>query len=756
MNSSSHNKINIRHLLFSILTGLVFGVFVWYVWRLDYAEAKQDRRDIAVAQSRLITERFIQRADDEIERLRNFKRRIETHDDNPDLLWEFETDLILAQSLSVPFIQWITPDLNIARGYGDPEFLALEQLDPSGNDQRRAGLRQSHRDSLLAVSGSYTFGDKDDKQFFIIDIPVYRNNEYIGSLAAGLDFDMLFDGVMQQRETYSVQLRDEDGNLFYSYGEQSADEQNGDLAHKQQLDLYNGRGGFWYSTIVADRRELRAEIFANLKLNLILGLMFSALLGAALYFILGFYSAKRSYGISNRKLRAVIRSSPLAIYTVNKKGIVSDFWNSAAEKMFGFRTREVTDQYLPDITGESAVEFQHLIHSVLGGEEFYMQESTRTRKDGTEFDVRVFATPIKKSGGDKGEVLVMVENITLQKETERELQNEKQVSDTILKGQPGLFYLIDEKRHLVRWNKNVNDFFGLTDAELNGMNFLELFIEEERLKVLEAIQNANNKGELEVETVVRSGGELHDFYFNGTLMTIGQRRFIVGNGVNITERNRTRNELQRSLEEKEVLLSEIHHRVKNNLAIISNLIDIQLINIDDDTMTEILRETQNRIFSIAGVHEMLYDVKNFSQISFKEYLKKLFGRIFDLYDDKNHLTSYDLRVKVEYLNINQAIPLGLLFTEFITNSFKHGFERNHAGLITIEITGGQDLIHVVYKDNGKGFETEIFENSSSMGMILSRSLLKQLSAEYAVSGENGFEISFSFTTRIRGAHSTLN
>jgi PAS domain S-box-containing protein len=754
MNSGTHNNINIRHLLLSLLTGLVFGVFVWYVWSLDYAEAEQDRREIAVAQSRLITERFIERADNEIERLRNYKRRIETHNDNPDLLWEFETDLILDQSVSVPFIQWITPDAAIARSYGDDDFLALPQLNPNENEQRMTGLRQSQKDSLLVVSGVYTIDD--GRHFFIIDIPVYRGGEYIGSLAAGLDFSLVFDTVMQQREIYSVQLKDENGTVFYSYGIQTQEGRDGDLSHQQQMDVYNGQGGFWYATIVADREELRAEIFANLKLNLILGLMLSVLFAAGVYFMLGFYSAKRSYGHTNRKLRAVIRSSPLAIYTVNKKGVVTDFWNSAAERMFGYRAKQVIGHYLPDITKESAMEFQEMIHTVLGGEELYSYESVRTRKDGSEFDVRVFATPAKESGGDMAEVLVMVENITVQKQTERELQNEKQVSDTILKGQPGLFYLIDEKRSLVRWNKNVNDFFGLTDKELSGMNFLELFIEEERLKVLEAIQNANNEGVLEVETVVRTGGELYDFYINGTLMTIGQRRFIVGNGVNITERNRTRNELQRSLDEKEVLLSEIHHRVKNNLAIIANLIDIQIINIEDDSMTEILRETQNRIFSIAGVHEMLYDVKNFSQISFKEYLRKLFRRIFDLYEDKHHLTSYDLRVKVEYLNINQAIPLGLLLTEFITNSFKHGFDRSHAGLITIEITGGPDLIHVVYKDNGKGFDTEIFENSSSMGMILSRSLLKQLSAEYSVSGENGFEISFSFTTRTRGAHSTLN
>ena len=138
---------------------MVFAVSVWYVWSLDYAEAEEDRREIAVAQSRLITERLIERADDEIERLRNFKRRIETHNDNPELLWDFEARLILDQSVAVPFIQWIDPDLNIVRSFGDSELLELQQINPNENDERLAGLLQSREDSMLVVSGSYTFGD---------------------------------------------------------------------------------------------------------------------------------------------------------------------------------------------------------------------------------------------------------------------------------------------------------------------------------------------------------------------------------------------------------------------------------------------------------------------------------------------------------------------------------------------------------------------------------------------------------------------
>lgn len=505
----------------------------------------------------------------------------------------------------------------------------------------------------------------------------------------------------------------------------------------------------------ADLLLQSSQQFGALEWSLVVGVVVSILFGTLFYFILGYYRSKRSYHQSDHKLNRIVESSPMAIYSVNKKGIVTGFWNRTAEKMFGWTAEEVTGQYLPHITNEPPIEYQKMIESVQSGKTYQNVVGKRFRKDGSELYARFYASPASNGQKEEGDILVMVEEVTEMKATEKALQAEKQFTDTILKSQPGLFYLIDEQRRLVRWNQNVNEFFDMSDNQLKGMKFLDLFVEDEHLKVLEAIHSSITTGKLEVEAVVRSRGKLHDFYITGTLMNVGRERYIVGTGMNITERNKTRDKLLQSIKEKELLLSEVHHRVKNNLAIISNLIDFQLMDIEEGMLSEILRETQNRIYSIAGVHEMLYDVKNFSQISIKKYLNKLFERIFTLFNQNQRMINFDLMVKVEYLNINQAIPLGLLLTELITNSFKHGFEKDQAGLITIEITGGPDLVRIVYKDNGKGFEKHEFENSNSTGFILVRSLLKQLKSEYSVQGEQGFELSFSFRMQMRGSQSTL-
>ncbi|GEM_PF-1980217 len=765
MINGDKKRSRVRQFLAAIFTGLIFALVVLYTWKLNAEDIEKQKAELFSGEVTFVLDQLVQQLELELERLSALKLRLERNESFSEEIWQYEADLIKDQSSAVRFIQWIDSDMGV-RSMNEAGYTAYAPavMDPSKNDIRRVFWRKAEQDSVLSLSQSFqneAVSDPENEstnaaQFiFLADLPVYNDESFTGTISAGLDFNKLIDSVLQHRDIFHLELMDEAGQLFYSSRSLNEGMLYSNMSEYRQIPLPVTDDHFWYATMIPTNNFFSTGSEESLYLNLILGLLLSVLMAVGIFFIIGFYSAKESYDFSNRKLRTVVAASPLAIFVVDKKGVVTGFWNRAAEQMFGYKANEVRGQYLPHVTREPALEFQQMLETVLKGKPYKDVESKRYRKDGAEFDVKIHAALVRTIPGKAGDVVVMVENVSRQKQAEFELKNEKQFADTVLKSQPGLFYVIDEKRRLVRWNSNVNDFLGMSDNQLKGMNFLDIFIEDERLKVLEKLQNAPYNGKLEMETIVRSKGRTYDFYINGTQMVIGKRQFIVGNGINITDRNKIRNELQRSVDEKDVLLTEIHHRVKNNLAIIANLIDLQMLDVDDDAMTEILRETQNRIFSIAGVHEMLYDVKSFSKISFKEYLQKLFDRIFDMYDKEHKMTAHDMQVKVEYLNINQAIPLGLILTELFTNSFKHAFDSKQAGMITTEITGGPDLIHVVYKDNGKGFDPNIFEKSSSMGMILIRSLLKQLKAEYSVNGDNGFELSFSFTMQMRGAHSTM-
>ncbi len=199
-----------------------------------------------------------------------------------------------------------------------------------------------------------------------------------------------------------------------------------------------------------------------------------------------------------------------------------------------------------------------------------------------------------------------------------------------------------------------------------------------------------------------------------------------------------------ALKEKEVLISEIHHRVKNNLAVISSLIDLQRIESDDSKVSDILQKTQNRIHSIAGVHELLYHSESLSNIPIRDYLNNLINRHLDVYEEDGKTVEVKVDSTVDYLSINQALPLGVLISELVTNSFKHAFTDKKEGEIVLQITSDDKLVHVQYSDNGSGFEREAFEEGKGLGVTIIKALLGQLNADYQLESEIGFKFKFSF------------
>jgi two-component sensor histidine kinase len=205
---------------------------------------------------------------------------------------------------------------------------------------------------------------------------------------------------------------------------------------------------------------------------------------------------------------------------------------------------------------------------------------------------------------------------------------------------------------------------------------------------------------------------------------------------------------RKSLHEKELLISEIHHRVKNNLAVISGLIEIQVLEAEnaDDRLVAMLRKSQHRINSIAGVHELLYDTENFDEIPIKTYVKKMFDHLNDVYNSKPERISLIQEGNKETININQAIPLGMMISELMTNSFKHAFSKDHTEEIRIRIDGEQNhTVDGVYSDSGPGFPETEFQKSKSIGFTLIKTLLNQLDATYKFETQKGIRLTFSFT-----------
>ncbi|ESU26707.1 hypothetical protein FLJC2902T_26820 [Flavobacterium limnosediminis JC2902] len=209
----------------------------------------------------------------------------------------------------------------------------------------------------------------------------------------------------------------------------------------------------------------------------------------------------------------------------------------------------------------------------------------------------------------------------------------------------------------------------------------------------------------------------------------------------ISAKNET---IKESLAEKEMLLKEIHHRVKNNLQIISGLMELQNLNISDENAKIILKEGQSRIQSIALIHKTLYQSENFSKVPFQNYLSELIQAIQTAYNN-NQKISIDVEANEIELGINTAIPLSLILNEIITNCFRHAFKNRESGNITINLTKENDIYRLIVKDNGIGLPADFDPKKlQSIGFDLILGLTRQLEGNCEWKNDNGANIIITF------------
>ena len=212
----------------------------------------------------------------------------------------------------------------------------------------------------------------------------------------------------------------------------------------------------------------------------------------------------------------------------------------------------------------------------------------------------------------------------------------------------------------------------------------------------------------------------------------------------VSEKKRNSIEIEESLKEKEVLLKEIHHRVKNNLQVISSILNLQSSFVSDENTLGILQESRNRIRSMAIIHENLYRTEDFSSIKFHTYLENLVS---------NLIASYRVSGEVELdadlmdidLVLDQAIPCGLLINELVTNSLKYAWKDGEKGTISIRITEKDRIVELEISDNGIGLPEEFDQiKSDTLGLQLVITLAEQLDAELKVDVQHGTKYLIKF------------
>jgi two-component sensor histidine kinase/CheY-like chemotaxis protein len=212
------------------------------------------------------------------------------------------------------------------------------------------------------------------------------------------------------------------------------------------------------------------------------------------------------------------------------------------------------------------------------------------------------------------------------------------------------------------------------------------------------------------------------------------------------QRKRDEERIRASLREKEVLLKEIQHRVKNNLQVIASLLNLQSGHVQDEQARQALKESQNRIRAMALVHQKLYQSPDVAKIGFAQYIRELATQLFRSFGVPPETVSLKVQSHDIFLGVDTAIPCALIINELVTNSLKHAFPEGRKGEICIDFQSDQGQLALTVSDNGVGLSPNAkFPNTQSLGWQLVSALTDQLDAQLEL--RNGFGTTFHFTFR---------
>ena len=214
----------------------------------------------------------------------------------------------------------------------------------------------------------------------------------------------------------------------------------------------------------------------------------------------------------------------------------------------------------------------------------------------------------------------------------------------------------------------------------------------------------------------------------------------------ITERKAADQKIRDSLREKEVLLKEIHHRVKNNLQVVSSLLNLQSRSIPDEESRKFFRESQHRVHSMALIHEQLYESENLSQIDFPEYVRQLVAYLFRAYGVSLSRVDLETRIDPVSFGVDVAVPCGLIINELVSNSLKYAFPEGKTGKVRLDLRKRpHSQVTLTVLDTGIGFPSNVsLLNTRTLGLRLVRSLAQQLDGKAEIKNRGGAQVRIRF------------
>lgn len=444
--------------------------------------------------------------------------------------------------------------------------------------------------------------------------------------------------------------------------------------------------------------------------------------------------------VSEKKYKSLIENSPIGILMCDVKGNILEV-NPMLVSVLGSPSIEATKKInLLEFSSLANSGFVENFHLCLKNQEVVISEILYHSKWGKDIYIRYHLTCIYDNNKNIIGVQALVEDITDRKNTEIALRENEELYRTLSASLPDSAVLLfgkDLRYKLVE--VNTDSLSELKDYENKSIDeaIPDISMKPHYLNALEGKKVSFEK-------------QYKDKYFLVKVLPVTNDINEIFAGMvlfqDITEDKKAEVKIKASLKEKELLLKEIHHRVKNNLQIISSLLNLQSSYIKDKESLEIFRESQNRVKSMALIHEELYKTANLSRIDFKKYSENLINYLYQSYRLVSRMVEFRIESNDIFLDIETAIPLGLIISELVSNSLKYAFKStDQIGQINIKLSKLEKYYELIVSDNGIGLPKDFnFKNTNTLGSQLVISLTEQIDGEITIDSSEGAKFIIKF------------